>query len=344
MFIMPSMPTTYSWMTLNYTSLSALTGHSALLTTVSSPFTAGWTPTGFVWIQTKPKRSSLVPVLVTVTGVTVPVTKTAKSLGDHRQHAVLRQPWQRMQGSSFSHSGSMSHLSVCISRWYKDSCNRVGVIPAGLLQLNLLEIPQMTTGFAQHSFTYTPTVLYTSGTVYLTSLATWTSLQTRSKRHSKSFITLSATRRSMWPPCLWFGILMTDTWCIKRCIIIIKKWLTLPKWQMQAGRLCTCVTDRHTDTRTHAQSHTNPFNGPFSRTTQMSRYQKGKTNLDFTEARDSEWQWHQLGHMQVCTSLQTDKHASTPPLIFTRQMPLLPPNQQRQSTEDILRQTMIHKS
>jgi len=24
--------------------------------------------------------------------------------------------------------------------------------------------------------------------------------------------------------------------------------------------------------------------------------QKGKTNLDFTEAADSEWQWHQLGH------------------------------------------------
>jgi len=37
----------------------------------------------------------------------------------------------------------------------------------------------------------------------------------------------------------------------------------------------------------------------------VSRYQKGKTNLDFTEARDSEWQWHQPGHMQVCTSLQT---------------------------------------
>jgi len=40
----------------------------------------------------------------------------------------------------------------------------------------------------------------------------------------------------------------------------------------------------------------------------VSRYQKGKTNLDFTEARDSEWQWHQLGRMQVCTSLQTDNH------------------------------------
>jgi len=48
----------------------------------------------------------------------------------------------------------------------------------------------------------------------------------------------------------------------------------------------------------------------------VSRYQKGKTNLDFTVARDSEWQWHQLGHMQVCTSLQTDNQADTPPLSF----------------------------
>jgi len=63
-------------------------------------------------------------------------------------------------------------------------------------------------------------------------------------------------------------------------------------------------TDRHT------------FNGPFSGTTQVSLYQKGKTNLDFTEARDSEWQWNPLGHMQVCTSFQTDNHASTPPLNF----------------------------
>jgi len=50
----------------------------------------------------------------------------------------------------------------------------------------------------------------------------------------------------------------------------------------------------------------------------MSRYQKGKTNLDFTEARDSEWQWHQLDHMQACTSLQADNHASIPPLSFHR--------------------------
>jgi len=48
----------------------------------------------------------------------------------------------------------------------------------------------------------------------------------------------------------------------------------------------------------------------------VSRYQKGKTNLDFTEAKVSEWQWHQLGRMQVCTSLQTDNHASTSLLSF----------------------------
>ena len=66
--------------------------------------------------------------------------------------------------------------------------------------------------------------------------------------------------------------------------------------------------------RLHTYLH--PFNGPFSGTTRVSRYQKSKTNLDFTEARDSEWQWHQLGHMHVCISLHTDNHASTPPLKF----------------------------
>jgi len=48
-----------------------------------------------------------------------------------------------------------------------------------------------------------------------------------------------------------------------------------------------------------------------------------------------EWQWHQLDHMQIiCTSLQTDNHASTSPLsFFTGRMPFLPPNQQYQSTD-----------
>jgi len=79
-------------------------------------------------------------------------------------------------------------------------------------------------------------------------------------------------------------------------------------------------------------SYTHPFNGRLSGTTRVSRYQKGKTNMDFTEATGSEWQWHQLGHMQVCTSLQTDNHANTHHSVFTGRMPFLPPNQQRQST------------
>jgi len=74
--------------------------------------------------------------------------------------------------------------------------------------------------------------------------------------------------------------------------------------------------DLHKHTHTH--THTHPFHGPLSRTTRVSRYQKGKTNLDFTEARDSKWQWYQLGHVQVCTSLQTDNYASTPQLSFYR--------------------------
>jgi len=77
------------------------------------------------------------------------------------------------------------------------------------------------------------------------------------------------------------------------------------------------------------QLNTPPFNGPLPGTTQVSRCQKGKTNLEFTEARDSEWQWHQLGHMQVCTSLQADNHANAHRSVFYR----MPHNQQCQSTE-----------
>jgi len=67
-----------------------------------------------------------------------------------------------------------------------------------------------------------------------------------------------------------------------------------------------------------AYTHTNThlFNGPLSGTNPLSRYQKGKTSLDFTEAGHGEWQWHRLGHMPICTSLQTNNHASTPPLRF----------------------------
>jgi len=56
-------------------------------------------------------------------------------------------------------------------------------------------------------------------------------------------------------------------------------------------------THTHTRTKTHARTRTH-------------------TQTDFTEARDSEWQRHQLGQLQVCTLLQTDNHSNTPPLCF----------------------------
>ena len=91
------------------------------------------------------------------------------------------------------------------------------------------------------------------------------------------------------------------------------------------------MTRRFID-HTHTHTHTHPFNGPLSGTTWVSRYQKGKTNLDFTEARHSECQWH-LGHMQVCTVLQTEAMPAPHHSVFTGRMPFLLPNQQRQSTE-----------
>jgi len=93
-----------------------------------------------------------------------------------------------------------------------------------------------------------------------------------------------------------------------QCLMVDATSIAVSRCPSDEKRSCIAWQLLHTNTP--------PFNGPLSGTTQVSRYQQGKTNLDFTEARDSERQWHQLGHMQVCTLLQTDNHASTPPLSF----------------------------
>jgi len=74
----------------------------------------------------------------------------------------------------------------------------------------------------------------------------------------------------------------------------------------------TSTCGQQNDQYTHTHTRLTAFSG----TNRVSRYQKGKTNRDFTEARNTEWHWHQLGRMQVCTSLQADNHTSTPPLSF----------------------------
>jgi len=113
--------------------------------------------------------------------------------------------------------------------------------------------------------------------------------------------------------CVWFIRWIKLATTSSTGIVKVIVWLTEPQKRDTVLGLSKHLAAAHILVY---YTHTHPFNGPFSGTTQVSRDQKGKTDLDFTEARDSEWQWNQLGHMQVCTSLQTDNHASTSPLSF----------------------------
>jgi len=65
-------------------------------------------------------------------------------------------------------------------------------------------------------------------------------------------------------------------------------------------------THTHTNTHTHTHTAVSWSTRILSGTTQVSRHQKGKTNLHLLK-QESEWQWHQLGHMQICTLTQTQR-------------------------------------
>ena len=80
-------------------------------------------------------------------------------------------------------------------------------------------------------------------------------------------------------------------------------------------------------------THTHTFNGPFSGTTQVSWYQKGKTNTVFLKQETvsgSGISW------AICKSASRSRQITMPVPYhssLTDRMPFLPPNQQRQSTE-----------
>ena len=107
-------------------------------------------------------------------------------------------------------------------------------------------------------------------------------------------------------------------------------------WSRSLLKLITCHTfwSLYTIIK-HTHTHlTALFPGlPRSAGEQVSRYQKGKTNLDFSEARDSKWQWHQLGYMRLHLAPDRQPHQHPTTLFFTGRIPFLPPNQQCQSTE-----------
>ena len=82
---------------------------------------------------------------------------------------------------------------------------------------------------------------------------------------------------------------------------------------------------------THTHTRLTAF---FSGTTRVGRYQKGKTNLDFIEAKDSSGSgisWAICKSAPRCRQITTPAHHHSS--FFTGRMPFLPPNQQRQSTE-----------
>jgi len=85
----------------------------------------------------------------------------------------------------------------------------------------------------------------------------------------------------------------------------------------------------------YVRTHTHTFNGPFSGTTRVSWYQKGKTNLDFTEACFRQWVAVASSGPYASLHLARDRYPCRHPTtqFFTSRMPFLPPNQQRQSTE-----------
>jgi len=65
-------------------------------------------------------------------------------------------------------------------------------------------------------------------------------------------------------------------------------WANLP--ELNVMTMMMMMIFQHKDRQIDRQTDKHPFNGTLSGTTQVSRYQKSKTNLDFTGARYSEWQ------------------------------------------------------
>jgi len=84
----------------------------------------------------------------------------------------------------------------------------------------------------------------------------------------------------------------------------------------------------------HASTHTRThIFWPSGLCSGLTGAASARTYLDFTEARDSEWQRHQLGHMQIYTSPRQITMPTSHHSVFTGWMPFLLPNQQHQSIE-----------
>jgi len=106
---------------------------------------------------------------------------------------------------------------------------------------------------------------------------------------------------------------------------------SIPSFSLNSLLGTPSFTLRSTTTRKH-----HPFNGPWSRTTQVRWHQKGKTNLDLLEQETvsgSGISW------AICKSVPRPRQITTPTpttQTFTGRKPFLLPNQQHQTTEGFL--------
>ena len=159
-------------------------------------------------------------------------------------------------------------------------------------------------------------------------------LQMSALQNTENWLDMSNSRLPDWT-C---GTMSSTCASICACVCIVAGWVVAccggavyeTSLQTCAVRLCQhstawATTDHHQprsqlDPRTHAHAC-----GPLSRITWVSRYQKGKTNPDFTEARDSEWRQSTEGTEQVkacvvltCTNGVSPNHL---PLIVASDRP-----------------------
>jgi len=93
-------------------------------------------------------------------------------------------------------------------------------------------------------------------------------------------------------------------------------WLMIYIWHDTKQLILETLNPANLEETKPNTTHTHTFNGLFSRTTWVSRHQKGKPFWILLKQEIMGWQWHQLDHMQmICTALQTDNH---PSLNFSR--------------------------
>ena len=106
--------------------------------------------------------------------------------------------------------------------------------------------------------------------------------------------------------CGCVDIKVTVTYSVLGLVIILHKGTVLPlQAYIAVSPQMHCNLSSYTHTRLTAR---------FSGTTRVSQYQKGKTNLDFTEARDSEWQVASAGpyaSLHLAPDRQPRQHPTT---------------------------------